>query len=482
MLGLIQKLFTSKSTIQKPTQLELQDIQGIVLSGYSHLSETSYIFVRVDEANAAKAWLAQLLTTQKITSALWNGKPKTAMNIALTYSGVMALGGSETLGKSFSPEFQQGIQHEERSRRIGDYQTINDPVHWDEYWQNNDVHFLLILQASAGEMDQTLAQQLAEMAEWGLSILEIERGYLPADHKEHFGFRDAISQPRVEGSPQSQRPHADDSPLTKAGEFILGYQNEDGNYPQTPFVPISEDVTNCLVALPDVKKRDFGRNGTYLVYRKMAQDVAGFRRYFQEQFETPEMGAMMAAKAVGRWPSGVSLVESPDGDPGLDSTMRARNDFNYRDRDPQGSRCPFAAHIRRLNPRDSLGDNGEDALKASQRRRILRRGTLYGEPLPEGQNESDQTPRGLHFFCLNSSIRRQFEFLQQSWVNNPKFHGLYEERDPLIGVNPDNSPRTMTVPDPEGAKSLSLPNFVAVKGGAYLFVPSLSALNYLTQC
>lgn len=481
MIGLIQKLFTPKPTTNQPVVLELHDIQGLVLSGYAHLSDTCYLFVRVDEPATAKAWLDRLLQLQKVTSALWREKPKTALNIALTYEGILALGGSETLGASFSPEFQQGMQHEERSRRIGDYQTLNDPKHWDDYWHQKAVHLLVILQASGDEMDEVLAQQLSDMSEWGLSILQIERGYLPPDHTEHFGFRDAISQPTVESSPQVQKSNPDDPQLTKAGEFVLGYKNEDGNYPQTPFVPISEDVTNCLAALPDRQKRDFGRNGTYLVYRKMEQDVAGFRRYFQEQFETPEVGAKMAAKAVGRWPSGVSLVEFPDFDPGVTSEELPRNDFGYRDRDPQGSRCPFASHIRRLNPRDSQGDNAEDALRSAQRRRIIRRGTIYGDRLPEGQVESDQTARGLHFFCLNASIRRQFEFLQQSWVNNPKFHGLYEERDPLIGVNPDNSPRKMTVPDEDGAKTLSLPNFVTVKGGAYFFLPSLSGLTYLAR-
>ncbi|NJN24258.1 MAG: hypothetical protein HC810_07565 [Acaryochloridaceae cyanobacterium RL_2_7] len=218
-----------------------------------------------------------------------------------------------------------------------------------------------------------------------------------------------------------------------------------------------------------------------MVYRKMEQDVAGFNQYFQETFDSPAEAQKMAAKTVGRWPSGVSLVDSPEYDPGLPESQYIRNDFGYRDRDPDGSRCPFAAHVRRLNPRDSQGDNKEDALKSAQRRRIIRRGTIYGDRLPAGQTEPDHIRRGLHFFCINANIRRQFEFLQQSWVNNPKFHGLYEERDPLIGVNPDNSNRMMTIPEEEGAKTLSLPNFVHIKGGEYFFIPSLSAIKFLAH-
>ena len=185
-------------------------------------------------------------------------------------------------------------------------------------------------------------------------------------------------------------------------------------------------------------------------------------------------------KMIGRWPSGASLVDAPDSDPN-DPILARRNGFSYRDRDPQGFRCPFASHIRRTNPRDSLGDNPEDAIKSAQRRRIVRRGAMYGPVLPAGQYHSDGKSRGLLFFCINANIRRQFEFIQQSWVNNPNFHGLNNERDPLIGINPDGSARTMTVPDPLGRQSLNLPNFVSVKGGAYFFLPSISALKFLTQ-
>ena len=477
MIGLIQKLFQPKPS-QAPIQLELADIQGFLLSGYGHLAQTRYLFFKIEHPQQVKRWLDGLIRNQHITSAQWDAKPDAAMNLALTYEGILQLTDSESLQTSFAKEFREGMQHPERSRRIGDAGTLNDPAYWDNDWHQDGIHLLMILQAQPEQMEAFMQQHLTDAE--GVTLICVEEGSLPADHKEHFGFRDAISQPTVEGSPQAQKPQALDYQLTKAGEFILGYRNEEGNYPDTPYVHISEDMTNALAPLPDRTKRDFGRNGTYLVYRKMDQDVAGFRRYFRDAFETPELGQKMAAKAVGRWPSGVSLVDSPEVDPG-DRPGLIPNDFLYRDRDPHGSRCPFASHVRRLNPRDSQGETSEDALKSAQRRRIIRRGTLYGDPLPPEQYESDGQSRGLHFLCMNANLRRQFEFLQQSWVNNPKFHGLYDERDPLIGVNPDNSNRTFTVPQADGAQTLSLPNFVTVRGGAYLFLPSLSALRFLAQ-
>ena len=479
MIGLIQKLFRLKAKKPIEVNLEIKDIQGLLIKSYSHLSHSNYLFFEIQDPQKAQKWLEECLANDRFTAAyrapgVAPDAIKSAMNIAFTAKGMEAIGASKTLIESFAPEFQQGMQHIERSRRIGDYGTLNDPKNWEESWSKL-IHLMVVLQGKPSEMKDLRDNLISECASAGLGFIDHEEGYLPADHKEHFGFTDSISQPTIEGSPRAKRSKRLDSQLTKAGEFILGYINEDGNFPQTPFVHISEDKLNCLAALPNRTKRDFGKNGSYFVYRKMEQDVAKFRQYF----DSVDDGAKMAAKAVGRWPSGVSLVDSPDQDPGADNYIR--NDFGYRDRDPDGSRCPFASHVRRLNPRDSQGDNKEDALKSAQRRRIIRRGTVYGDRLPDGQLESDNQPRGLHFFCINANIRRQFEFLQQSWVNNPKFHGLYEERDPLIGVNPDDSDRMMTVPDEDGAKTLSLPNFVKVKGGEYFFMPSLSAIRFLSQ-
>ncbi len=477
MLGLIK--FLKKRTKPQTAKLELSDIQGILLSGYGHLNQSRYLFLNSQNAGATKAWLQQLLDQHELSSGQWEEKPKAAVNLAFTYPGLAQLGVSKTLKNSFSREFKQGMRHPERSRRLGDY-DLNDPQHWEDCWKDDSVHLLLILQAADNDIE-TLCQDHQNRIKQvdGLSIVKIESGGAPKDHREHFGFMDGISQPLIEGSPANQKLlGADQSGTIKAGEFILGYLNEDGFYPPTPFVSISEDIQNCLSPAPNRDRRDFGRNGTYIVYRKLEQDVPGFRTYFRDQFESEAEGKRMAAKLLGRWPSGAPLVEAPNEDPHAPNLSR-RNGFSYRDSDPEGFRCPFASHIRRMNPRDSLGDDANDAIRSAQRRRIVRRGAIYGSRLPEGQYDSDGQARGVLFFCLNANIRRQFEFIQQSWVNNSKFHGANSERDPLIGNNPDGSNRTFTIPDPTGRKTLHIPNFVTLKGGAYFFIPSFSALKFL---
>jgi Dyp-type peroxidase family len=481
---------TEPNQTQASVNLELQDIQGIIVSGYGHLSHSKYLFLRIEDAGKVKAWLRSLLQRQQITSCR-DAKPPQTVNLALTWTGVQKLGGPEDLLHSFAKEFIEGMTEPNRSRQLGDF-GINAPTQWEHPWQPDaePIDLLLILQTSETALDSFYEQYQTQLEPNGLKLLTVETGDIPLNHKEHFGFHDSISQPVIEGSPQESKSRCNAQDLIKAGEFVLGYLNEDGNYPPTPTVAdsgcaaIAQDQTQALPLLPETALKDFGRNGSYLVFRKIAQDVAGFRKYFQESFSTPEEGERMAAKMVGRWPSGAPLVQAPDADPLKDHDdtndgLADSNDFIYRPEDAQGLRCPFSSHIRRTNPRDSLGQDAEESIKDTRRRRLLRRGAVYGDFLPEGVTEDDGTPRGLLFFCINANIRRQFEFVQQGWVNAPTFNGLYNERDPLVGYNPDGSNRTMIVPQDPLSKNLNLPNFVTLKGGAYFFLPSLSALGFL---
>jgi Dyp-type peroxidase family len=204
----------------------------------------------------------------------------------------------------------------------------------------------------------------------------------------------------------------------------------------------------------------------------------------------------LAAKFVGRWQNGAPLAMSPDAD---DPTLSAADDFGYRDSDAFGFKCPIGAHVRRSNPRDTLGPDGPTALKTANRHRILRRGRSYGHR-PADPRVADPIDRGLLFLCLNSDIERQFEFVQQTWVNNPVFGGLNVEVDPLIGNinktetsspnsnqgNADNGEAErdaiFTVQaDPLRTRVHNLERFVTVKGGDYFFLPSIRALRYLAS-
>ena len=286
-----------------------------------------------------------------------------------------------------------------------------------------------------------------------------------------------------------------------AGEFVLGYPNAYGQLTSRPLLPAAGDPRRLLPRDPAGSgAADLGRNGCYLVMRQLEQDVDGFWRYAGQATRRPDgsddPGARtaLAAKMVGRWPSGAPLVKAPDRD---DPRLGDDNDFGYYRTDPLGLACPLGAHVRRMNPRDSLDPQPgtEASLAVNDGHRLLRRGRGYGPgdgtPAAAGNGgpaerlaRADEAPRrgtGLHFICLVASLIRQFEFVQHTWLNNPTFHGLYDDTDPLIGTR---HPRgaTFTVPArPVRRRYRDLPQFVRTRGGAYFFLPGVSALRYLEQ-
>jgi Dyp-type peroxidase family len=267
---------------------------------------------------------------------------------------------------------------------------------------------------------------------------------------DHFGYRDRLSQPVIEGTDEVPTPGSG-APL-KPGEFILGYPDEFGppaNLPQ-----------------PEV----LSRNGSYMAYRRLQEHVGKFRDFLRQNAQTPEEQELLAAKLMGRWRSGAPLVLSPDkDDPQLAADPQRNNAFNYKEMDPQGYAVPLGSHARRMNPRDTTAN--------PNRRRIIRRGATYGPPLPEDAPD-DGVERGIAAFVICASLIRQFEFLQNVWANWPNFHELGNERDPIIG-NQDGTFEFKIPKRPIRKKITGLPTFTTVKGGAYFFLPGIKALRYL---
>jgi Dyp-type peroxidase family len=284
-----------------------------------------------------------------------------------------------------------------------------------------------------------------------LSSLDLD-GIPPFDHAhEHFGYRDRLSEPQIEGS--GTQPTPGSGAPVKAGEFILGHADESGE----------------VVPLP--KPEVLTRNGTFMAYRRLQEHVGAFRDFLRQHGgPTAEGQELIAAKLMGRWRSGAPLILAPEkDDPALGADYQRNNNFNYGKMDPQGYAIPLGAHIRRMNPRDTAS--------YMQRRRMIRRGATYGPPLPEGAPE-DGVDRGIAAFILCASLVRQFEFAQNVWINDPNFHELGNERDPLIG-NQDGT-FDMTIPKrPIRKKITGLPAFTTLTGGAYFFLPGLKALRYL---
>src|SRR5262249_23822244 len=153
-----------------------------------------------------------------------------------------------------------------------------------------------------------------------------------------------------------------------------------------------------------------------------------------------DLTELFAAKLVGRWRSGAPLALAPERDDPELATPTRRNCFDYLEHDADGLRCPISAHIRRANPRDARGGSAAESRTVVNRHRIVRRGRSYGAPLSHGDalaGRDDGIARGLYFLCLQSSIARGFEFIQQTWLANPGFLGLHREPDPLLGGSAD---------------------------------------------
>jgi Dyp-type peroxidase family len=321
---------------------------------------------------------------------------------------------------------------------------------------------------------------------------------------EHFGFRDGISQPIIRGT-QRFAKGALERDIVEPGEFIFGYRNNQDHYPPTPVVRIDSDLADCLPMPPKKPSRfpmfghghrparDFGQNGTYLVIRELAQDVEGFTEFTEKKATELAKGypkladvaggtitaEWVAAKMMGRWRDGTPLVERAGGDKGEGVRKHSdrENDFSYAIDDPQGMHCPFGSHIRRANPRDSLQPDDPAQQSIVNRHRLLRRGRAYQHRSAAGVVEE----KGLLFVALCTDLERQFEFVQQTWINSPVFHGLKDEPDPILGCA-DPETQKFTIPTPSGPLRLhAMQSFVSVKSGGYFFLPSRSAIRYLAN-
>ncbi len=441
------------------------DTQGNILRGYRHLHHAAYVFARFEDVDRARALLAKLVAPdaegwQKVMNAEpWGDKSRVheALNLALTAEGVERLGWSEDFVQF--AEFNEGMaaRATEQLHDTGE----SAPEHWEpELLAPADV--LFVLYADHQDLREERLRGLLELLPaHGLAEVHRQRaGKLKPEEpgfgsREQFGFRDGFSQPVVEEGGSERQvdgegllrwpPPLDCWRAVKLGEFLLGHTDEDRQ-------PAGTD--NAASPL---------YNGTFMVWRKLRQDVGAFKRYFDGFGEQSEE---LAAKAVGRWRNGTSLEDAPwAAPPERDHDWKPDNDFSYAN-DGDGARCPIGAHVRRANPRTTLGWG----TVRTRRHRLIRRGLPYVD---------DEDNRGLIFVCFNASIGRQFELVQGDWLMDGDAFGLGTEQDPLLGENGEGD--MLRVPSQGARAARFLPRdggrFVYTLGGRYLFMPGIAALR-----
>ena len=491
------------------SQVDYADVQGLLRFGYGRMTNASYMLVRVKNADAAKAWLRLAPVT---TAVAQKPPPKTAMNIAFTAPGLRALGVPESIVAGFSHEFRGGMGQESRARQLGDVGK-NAPSYWIWGSHGREPHALVMFFSEPDQFDAFV--QRSRDQNWNTAFDEITSlGTSNLDGDEPFGFADGISQPQIDWDQQLERPCTElgYTNVVALGEMLLGYPNEYGKITDRPLLDSNADNSDLLNAQDSPSKKDLARNGSYLVLRQLEQDVRGFWKFLHEQAGGNfAVAAQLGSKMVGRTRAGDPLVRvQAEPIPGMDPGIAPQNQFTYES-DPVGARCPFGAHVRRTNPRNSdfpgrrigalrkliivlgFGPKGfyDDLTSSVRFHRLLRRGREYGsELLPEEAVQpppTHESPRGLNFICLNASISRQFEFLQNAWIANTKFSGLTGESDPLLGNReaipgcPVTGNFTMPGDGTLRTRVSKLPQFVTVRGGAYFFLPSLRALRYFAR-
>jgi Dyp-type peroxidase family len=454
--------------------LNRANIQGNILQGYTH-PFAAFLFFRVEEAAGARGWLREII--DQVTNAeRWDIKPATTLNVMFSSAGLEALGLPDALIDSFAREFQDGMAS--RAHLVGDTGE-ESPEHWEDGLGTPDIHLLVSIYASTPDGDGTvegvppaLTAKLAWLAEvtartGGVRLLfrhDAARLRERPDATtlcEHFGFVDGIGQPALDED-GVRSPPGDGAPAKrgswrplKCGEFLLGYADEDGVLPPAP------------------DERRLAQDGTYVVYRRLRQDVAAFRQFLSEQaYSVPGGEEALAARIVGRWRDGTPVTLSPHRpDPALAQDAARNNDFRYG-HDADGWRCPIGAHIRRSNPRDALPFGAQMV----NRHRIIRRGIPYGPPLPEGTAD-DGVDRGILFICFQASIERQFEFVQAQWLNDGNKLGLGRDADLFAGGSGNGGKMTLQGSPPRFLSPLR--RFVTMKGGEYFYMPGIAGLHYL---
>lgn len=478
------------------------DVQGNVLRGYGR----SFAFARmitysVAEPAAGRAFLAELLPLVT-TASPWTptSKPAATTNVAITHHGLRALGLGEATLRSFPIEFATGMRS--RASLLGDVGP-SAPGRWDPVWSGAHAVDLLVWimaqdRSALGERDALLTEVLAQATDGRPGSITRLGGHRAATgleaHQdgemigsadgghviEHFGFRDGISDPVVAargpgtrvigaGKPRRGAPADDErawEPLA-TGELLLGHEDEAR---QTEAGPIPSSLA---------------RNGTFMVVRKLHQNVATFRRYVADVGARYGDADLFAAKLVGRWPDGAPLAtfgSSADASRRAGDSGVSLNGFDYRD-DLDGAGCPVGSHVRRTNPRGALefgGTSFETPGALVDRRRLFRRGIPYGAV---ADRDRDDGEHGLLFVCLGASIGRQFEFVQRAWINDGNGFRRGSDRDPIAGTQPPGGGR-MTIEASDGRPPFfcdDLPTFVETRGGDYFFMPGIDALRSIAE-
>ncbi|MGH3702013.1 MAG: Dyp-type peroxidase [Pseudonocardiaceae bacterium] len=449
--------------------VDLNGVQALVTTLYRR-PISRHLFFRFGDRASARAYLGELAHGVTMAGGTLDAAPDPLLNVGVTYDGLAALGMDPALLAKLDAVFKRGPLAVQLS--LGDVPgSPSDPVSWwDGQFSTADVHCIVHVYARSDDAVQDATHTVRELAHRnGLTELFPRRDGSTLEGRSlggaqlHFGYTDGISHPDVCWD--------DDIPPAPSQvdfrNFLLGYSTRE--YPSAP---------------AGGPAADFVRGSTYGVFRWLYQDVAAFNLFLSTEGPKlfPELAVadaeeLLAAKMMGRWRDGTPLVLSPDRP---DPRLANSNDFGYVTQDLDGCRCPFSAHIRVVNPRDTPLDPAE----VEGVPRVLRRGMAYGPPL-QG-NTDDGVDRGLVGVFLCADLRKQIYTLT-SWIMRNNFSPVYDAnrrvQDPLFGNRAmPGASADFTLPAAGGGATVkNLPDFVRTKGTAFLLYPGKTTLTALSK-
>lgn len=489
------------------------NIQGLILSGYSHPYSCHLLFTFPEEnLDGITSFFNDLYDKVQSAENWGDTKPDSMLNIGLTYNGLSKLNvvKQKDLGK-FPPSFRNGPWSGDPQKSLTDkYDENSDPKKW---WQgennskNEALHCIVHAYALSSNLLENIISEITNSAinnglEEIIPLANNKRLYQTIiednPHKVHFRYTDSISQPSAQNSGVSGfNPNPQD-----LNNFLVGYNTGSISQPG----PIDRSSAGT-----------FAKDGCYNAFRVLYQDVFTFNQFLKNQviefkeelsflgFNDQQLEEWFAAKLCGRWRNGSPLINYPD-QPGEDTSASiSDNNFGYAELDsfppnnPNNTEvkddikssisCPFSSHIRVSNTRNQNLKEKEGGTGAP---RLIRRGVPYGASLDNNANEDDQKDRGLIGMFLCGNLSNQFERLY-GWMNlnnfsdQPIFNVSNPPQDALIGnralvgknVNgyagvvgsfeiPLSNGKNIIIPE--------LPQFLATRGTAYCFLPSMNSL------
>lgn len=426
------------------------NVQSLVFTGFGRLPCAVMLTLR----GLTSGWLNTALPRL----AFGRRQHDLAAQLLLSPRGLKALGASGEDLQLLGREFLRGASSAPSRARLGDVEVGDRD---ESMWSGRDHDGVLLLYAkSTHELESGFADLLRP-----LTVLETRPLSLPAHKREHFGFRDGISNVAL-----ARANRARSSGTVVDGEVLLGHPDQLGR---------------------TLKPGPLGHNGTFVVLRELEQDVGAFWKFWRQISEHDDEAVLLAAKAVGRWPNGMPLRCEHTREPAFDKRKLALTSFSD---DAKGRGCPLGSHVRRVHPRDTLVDGLASSNAISALHRILRRGRNYGPPAPEscypktlravmGQADtcaSETSTRGLMFVGLCTDLQRQFEFILQNWANFPKHANLFHEVDPVL--RRPSMPDTFAIPSRGITRYLrGVGGWVRPQGCGYYLLPSRLALVLLAE-